>query len=65
MEEPVATADLTEEEKKAAIKAAMNKRGAIAQKINKDDKSALASSIKAEKEKRGKKNKVHGTTLLH
>jgi len=57
---------MTPEEKQAAIKAAMSKRGAIQQKINKDDKSVIASSLKAEKEKRGaKKAKVHGTAVLH
>ena len=38
--------------------AALKKRGAIQVKVNKDDKSEIASQIKAEKEKRaGKKNR--------
>ena len=51
---------MTADEKKAAVKAAMEKRGNIAQKSTKDD--SVASSIKAEKDKRtgGKKQKNHG-----
>lgn len=58
---------MTAEEKKAAIKAAMEKRGALAKNANKDDKSDIASQIKAEKDKRtgGKKQKVHGAQPLY
>ena len=59
---------MTGEEKKAAIKAVMEKRGAMGgAKNNKDDKSDIASKIKAEKDKRtgGKKDKVHGLEKMY
>lgn len=59
---------MTPEERKAAIKAAMEKRGNIASKAGgKDDKSDIANQIKAEKDKRtgGKKQKVHGLEKLY
>jgi hypothetical protein len=44
----------------------MSKRGAVQQKITKEDRTAVAVGVKAEKEKRGaKKAKVHGTAPLH
>jgi neurofilament medium polypeptide (neurofilament 3) len=61
-----AAVEMTPEERAAAVKAAMNKRGAVQQKVTKEDKAAVALKVKAEKEKRGaKKPKVHGTTTLH
>jgi hypothetical protein len=57
---------MTPEEKKAAIKAAMEKRGAVTTtKSNKDD--SVANLIKAEKDKRtgGKKEKNHGLEKLY
>ena len=63
---PKAATEMTAEEKKAAVKAAMENRGNIAQpKTNKDD--SVANQIKAEKDKRtgGKKQKVHGTELMY
>ena len=58
--------ELTEDERKAAIKAAIQKRNASNKIINQDDKDSLASSIKAEKEKRGvKKEKNYGNSTLY
>ena len=57
--------ELTPEERAAALKAAQEKRGLV-QKTADNSRSAIASQIKAEKEKRGaKKQKVHGTAVLH
>jgi alpha-galactosidase/6-phospho-beta-glucosidase family protein len=56
--------ELTAEEKKAAIKAALEKRGKTATVTSNEDMSKIASDIKAEKEKRGtKKSKNHGLVL--
>ena len=55
---------MTEEERKAAVKAAMEKRNA--KNITKEKDSTTAAIAKAEKDKRGaKKEKKHGTTILH
>ena len=52
--------ELTDEEHRAAIKAAMEKRGNVQQKVD-NSKSSIAAGIKAEKDKRvGKKAKNHG-----
>jgi len=55
---------LTEEERKAAIEAAIKKRGAKIEKN--DEKASFASTAAAEKEKRNfKKPKNHGTAKLY
>ena len=46
---------MTEDERKAAIKAAIAKRNATNKIVTQEDKDSLASAIKAEKEKRGAK----------
>ena len=56
---------MTAEEKAAAVKAAMAKRGQI-QKVTTNERAGLANQVKAEKEKRGaKKAKVYGATPSH
>ena len=63
-----AAVELTPEEKKLAVKAAMEKRGNIVvPKTTKDGKEDIASFVKAEKDKLngGKKKKVHGTESMY
>lgn len=64
-EKPKEEKELTAEEKQAAVKAAMAKRGNIV-KVTPNEKSNIASIGKAEKEKRGaKKGKVHGVIPMN
>ena len=52
---------MSKDEKEAAIKAALAKRGNIQKVQTNADRSNLANQVKQEKEKRGaKKPKVHG-----
>ena len=63
-----AAVELTPEEKKVAVKAAMEKRGNIVvPKTTKDGKEDIASFIKTEKDKLtgGKKKKVYSTEPMY
>ena len=57
--------ELTKEEKEAAVKAALAKRGNVQKVETNNEKAKQAAAVKAEKEKRGGNKKKFGATPIH